>query len=98
MSKCKCPRNETKIIINRIKYVEARKHFNLDRQTKEALFQFRLDYIEEEVDNLDYESKNGTEREKDEETKDDTNIVKIQHILTENQTRHLESMDEIMGF
>lgn len=98
VNKCRLPRNERKIRINRIKHFEAKNNFNLDRRTKEALFQFSVDYIEEEDNYNGYESESGTDNDQNGENKDDGNIAEIQHILTGNQDRHLDSMDDIVGF
>lgn len=57
-----------------------------------------MDYIEEEDNNISYESESGRESEQNEDTKDESNIGEIQHILTENQNRHLETLDNIVGF
>lgn len=98
MNNCKLPRNEKKIRINRIKHFEAKNNFNLDRKTKETLFQFSADYIEE-VNNYDqYESDSDTNEDEENISVDDENIGEIQHILTKNQNNYLASIEDLMGF
>lgn len=85
VNRCKYPRNEKKIRLNRIKHFEA-KNGRLSKDVTEALFQFTEDYFEDQSDASSASESNDSESEKE-----DTTATEVHHLLVKNKKEHIAS-------